>query len=178
MKVLPVEYFIGPITVMLFFFAGCAASGIRTESQTPERNLLPLQRPIPPDWRTVNLGKLILSVPTELKRADARGIDSAAWEFVSQNSRMIVDLGDHSNDLSTYSDWPNYREAWVTVDSRKAKLCTFRHSPRFMDSADEDRIYIAAIYFPNDNLWIWFTSKDEKEQLTAETILSSIKFAK
>jgi hypothetical protein len=116
MKVLPIEYMIGPITVMLFVFGGCAVSGIRTESQTPEQNLSPLQREIPPNWRPVNLGKLILSLPKALKRADAQGIDSAAWEFVSQNSRMIIDMGDDSNDLSTYSDWPNYREAWVTVD--------------------------------------------------------------
>lgn len=171
-------YLIGLILVMLSFAGGCDQSVVRTESKTRNESLVSLKRNVPSEWQDVDLGRLVLKLPRDMKRSNVQGTDSTVWEFVSDDSRMIIDLGTHANDLSTYTDWPNYRESWVMVDLQKAKLCSFRHSERFLDSADGDRIYISAIYFPRLGLSIWYTSKNEKDQVFAEAIFSSIRFVR
>jgi hypothetical protein len=137
--------------------------------------------PVPRNWQRVELSRFSISLPPDMKWVGDKSIDSEVWVFQSEGMRLETDFGPHSNDLTTYHDWPDFHEGKLKIDSRNAKFCTFRHAPRFMDSADGDRVYIAALYVPDiglgkNGLNLWLTSKTAKGQEIARTIFASIKF--
>jgi hypothetical protein len=131
--------------------------------------------------KKIDLKNFSFYMPPSMKEVQAKGIDSFVWEASSHSTRLIIDFGEHSNDLTSYLEWPNFQEQIVRIDSRPARLCMFKHANEFMDSADGDRLYIAAVHssevgLGNNRLTFWLASNNEAEQKAAETIFYSIKF--
>jgi hypothetical protein len=168
----------------LSLFLVLAVAGSCSCTQTAHL-FAPAQEPlaqVPPRWQRTDLGRFSLSLPPDMKKVDVKGIDSSVWEFKNSGTTLAIDLGSYySEDLSTYKDWPDFHEEEVKIDSRTGKLCTFRHSPDFMDSADGDRVYIATLGFSDigfgkNGLTFWIASNTVEGQQTAKTIFNSIKF--
>lgn len=164
--------------LFLLTVAGSSSCSQPPRSAAPARHSL---GPVPPGWQRTDLGRFSLFLPPDMKMVEVKSIDSSVWEFRKEGYRLTIDLGVHSDDLSTYNDWPDFHQENVKVDSRTGKLCTFRHAPNFMDSVDGDRVYIAALYFADigfgeNRLTFWLTSNTVQGQQSARTIFYSIKF--
>ena len=139
-----------------------------------------VSEPPPVDWRRIDLRYFSFYLPPDMKESEATGIDSFVWHAVSDSARLTVDLGPHSNDLTSYVEWPGFHQETLVIDYRQARICTFRQSEQFMDSADGDRLYIAAAYFADigrgDQLTLWFATNRPKHQQIAKRVFKSIKF--
>lgn len=88
---------------ILFFFvmlilvghANCALRGDLYREQI-------VSDPSPPvDWRKIDLGYFSFYLPPDMKESAAKGIDSFVWQAVSDSARLTIDLGAHSNDLTS-----------------------------------------------------------------------------
>lgn len=166
--------------ILLFFIAlvlvGHVNCGLRGDVYREQI----VSDPPPLDWKRVDLRYFSFYLPPDIKESEVQGIDSFVWQAVSDSARLTIDLGAHSNDLTSYLEWPGFHQETLVIDSRQARICTFRHSEQFMDSADGDRLYIAAAYFADigrgDQLTLWFASNRPNDQQIAKRVFKSIKF--
>lgn len=167
---------------ILFFFvmlilvghANCALRGDLYREQI-------VSDPSPPvDWRKIDLGYFSFYLPPDMKESAAKGIDSFVWQAVSDSARLTIDLGAHSNNLTSYLEWPGFHQETVVIDARQGRICTFRQSDQFLDSADGDRLYIAAVHFADigrgNQLTLWFATNRPTDQQIAKRVFKSIKF--
>ena len=126
---------------------------------------------VPPDWKKIDLRDFSFAIPPDLKERDVRGIDSEVWEYRSRDLRLAIDYGMYSDDLDSYSDRPEYKAEWVSIDSKKAKVVTYRSG----------KSYVAAVYFPglwgsDTKLGFSVESKSAAEQELSKKIFQSIRF--
>src|SRR5215813_4439207 len=113
---------------------------VACRGEIPEQQLKQTSS-VPSAWRRVDMERFVLFLPPDMERREIRGEDSAFWEFRSDTSRLVVNLGMHTDDLVGYKDWPEFHEENIRIDSHSAKVCTFRHSEDRMDSADDNRLF-------------------------------------
>lgn len=161
------------VAIILIGHLNCALRGdLKRDQVAPD--------PPPVDWRRIDLNYFSFYLPPDMKESEAKGIDSFAWQAVSDSARLTIDLGAHSNDLTSYLEWPGFHQETIVIDSRQARVCTFRQSEQFMDSADGNRLYIAAVYFSDigqgNQLTLWFATSRPDDRQIAKRAFKSIKF--
>src|SRR2546427_10407959 len=114
-----------------------------------------------------------------MRNQNARGTDSAVWEFRNRQMTLNLDYGMYSNDLEFYAGQPEYHTEWVRIDGKRAKIATLRMNDA--DSWDKDRKYVAAVYFPEVNgratkLTFWADCIYPATRDSAKNIFLSIRF--
>ena len=134
---------------------------------------------VPAGWKKINLDHFVFFGPRDLQDQKAHGIDSAVWVFSNESMTVSLDYGVYSNGLTTYSNQLEYREEWLNIGGRKAKVVTFRRDETLL-TYDRDLPYVTAVYFPDVtsggvDLEVWVSCKDVASQAEAKQVLFSFK---
>jgi hypothetical protein len=174
-------------TGFLTFAIGISVSAWFTHPH-PQVNPLPemlvpvatTQEAIPDGWKRIDLKAFSFYAPPDMKDQHARGIDSAVWRFRNRSITLDLDFGLYSNDLTFYSDQPEYRAEWTEIGGKKARIATLRmRDESLANSLEKDRNYVATVYFPDVHgarLTFWANCVDAAAQESAKKIFLTIKF--
>lgn len=102
-----------------------------------------VQQAVPAGWQKIDAkGHFTFYVPPGMKAGDVRGIDSYVGAYRNAEMRVSFDYGWYSDPLNSYSKGPEYKESFVELSGRKAKLVTFIQP----EVADGFR-HMAAVHF-------------------------------
>lgn len=73
-----------------------------------------------PDWRLIENRSFSFSLPSTLKKTDARGIDSFVEEYVAEGIEVSFDFGIYSNN---FGDWPkDTKFESLTIHGKTARI--------------------------------------------------------
>lgn len=130
---------------------------------------------LPDNWKYINADNSFgFYVPPDMKKDEVQGIDSYVGKFHNNGLELSFDYGIYSDPLE-YSKEPDYKEVWVKIDGKSAKIVTFHKPSGYKDFSD-----VAAVHFPQigkeTKLTMWVYCKSPDEQQVAKTIFSSIQF--
>jgi hypothetical protein len=121
-------------------------------------------------WKRIQNYAFSFSIPSTLKKTDARGIDSFVEEYTSDEIEISFDYGLYSNN---FFDWPpETKFEKVKVDGRPAKIGTKKNQlgKRFAYST---QVYIK---MGDGALSMFASCKSEKEVALARRIFETILF--
>lgn len=133
-------------------------------------------------WKTVDAkGHFSFSVPADMEERAVQGTDSYVGEFHNNNIHLSFDYGWWSDPLEDTSR-PQYQEAIVEIDGKRAKQVTF-----FLPKPEEAPPFVAAVHFSDvgdgpdkgggtTRLTMFARCRSPADQETAKRIFSSIRF--
>lgn len=128
------------------------------------------------EWQRVEIkGRFSFSIPPEMKRTSASGIDSLVGEYRSPNISLSFDYGWYSDPLD-YQGRTNYEESFIEVDGRKAKLVTFRQTDSKNDFANFAGIHFADPGDDQNKLTMWARYQNRNDLDQIKRVFQSIKF--
>lgn len=116
-----------------------------------------------------------------MKERSVTGTDSSLWRYVNEKMTLDIAYGLYPDDLSSYSNQPEYQKTSYEINGLKAEMCTFRVGQELSTHFTGRNKYIAAVYFPDlkkafgTKLSILATCEGPGEQEIAKRIFSSLK---
>lgn len=133
------------------------------------------------DWKTIDVCRLSLSVPTSLENTNARGKDTCLGIFKSPTISLAVDIGWYSRPTDEREHPWHFTREEFEVGGKKAQLATYR-----LRAADPESEYVAEFYMlapsgwrgdvdPRVSIKLRVQVKDEKDLETAKQMIRSLK---
>lgn len=156
----PVKPFIRPLVVLLavWFYA-------------PPTTFEP-----PSDWRELDFGGCVLSVPPDLHPSDVVAIDSIAGEYVNSSMSLGLDLGIWSSRLDEW-DRTDFKQHVERIGGQRARIVSF-HAPQRRPPFHTDfvGVHFASIAHTPVRLTLSVRYTSEADYDTSISIFRTIRF--
>jgi hypothetical protein len=125
-----------------------------------------------PKWTAYNAGPFSFSMPADMQKTSAHGIDSYCAEFKNNNMTLVFDYGPYSNDFQDWPDSTSYEKTLINGQAatigvaRKSFGHPFPYEAQVSFENGPHRAYLA----------MFVSCRTSNDCIAAKRIFYSIKF--